>query len=253
MWRILIALLWTAPALLSTIFITTIYLHRGLTHGSLVVSRVLEPWLRLWIWVMTGIVPREWVAVHRKHHAHTDEPGDPHSPLDHGVWGVTFRNVKYYSQEAKDPETIATYAKDIKRDRLDYLFNHNLLGMATGLVLWCLIFGPVAGAIAYVTHGVTYVLLSGAINGLGHGPGYGYQNWRNTARNLRWLAWLTGGEGLHNNHHGAPRSPKLSHAAGEQDPAWPVIHWLASLHLITVHGKIVEHPAPRGVIMDRVV
>jgi stearoyl-CoA desaturase (delta-9 desaturase) len=110
------------------------------------------------------------------------------------------------------------------------LFNHGAIGPLAGFTLLCLVLGFWWGLFAAVVHAFTYVfVLSSSINGLCHQVGY--KNFDNTATNLRFLALLTGGEGLHNNHHGFPRSPKFSFKTSEIDPAWPVIRMLVLLRL----------------------
>jgi stearoyl-CoA desaturase (delta-9 desaturase) len=222
------------------VFSTTIYLHRTATHRALVLHPVVEWMFRFALWVTTGIVTREWVAVHRKHHAFTDEEGDPHSPYLAGFWSVQLGNVFHYTREAKNKDVVEKYARDIKEDRWDrLLFNHAMVGIVGGTIMLCAVLGIGWGLLAATIHGVMYVfVLSSSINGLCHHTGY--KNFDNTATNLRFLALLTGGEGLHNNHHGFPRSPKFSLRASEFDPAWPVIKLLTLLKLARPYRTIDE-------------
>lgn len=225
------------------VYSTTIYLHRTATHRALVLHPAVEWIFRFNIWITTGIVPREWVAVHRKHHAFTDEEGDPHSPQLVGFWKVQFGNVFYYVRELKDKSIVAKYARDIGEDLWDKLvFNHNNIGLLTGIVILCLTLGLWWGLLAAGIHAFMYVfVLSSSINGLCHHVGY--KNFANTATNIRLIAWLTGGEGLHNNHHGFPRSPKFSFSHGpkrEIDPAWPVIKLLTILKLAKPYKTIEQ-------------
>ena len=126
----------------AAIFATTIYLHRGLTHRALSVHPALAYPSRVLIWLTTGMRPREWVAVHRKHHAATDTAEDPHSPKVLGFWRVQLGNVGLYKRAASDRELVRKYARDIPRDELDrYAFDHALLGLAIGIsilvtVMW---------------------------------------------------------------------------------------------------------------------
>ncbi|HEX4824752.1 MAG TPA: fatty acid desaturase [Candidatus Polarisedimenticolaceae bacterium] len=217
------------------VFSTTIYLHRGITHRAVIFNPVIAWLFRLAVWLTTGIIPREWVAVHRKHHAHTEEDGDPHSPKLLGFWKVQLGNVYYYIKEARNPETVSTFAKDLqKSDFWDKIaFNNGLLGMAVGTGLLCLTLGFWWGIFAATFAGFSYVfVLSSSINGLCHA--FGYKNFDNTAGNFRSVALLTGGEGLHNNHHGHPRMAKFSVKASEIDPAWPVIRSLELMGLAKV-------------------
>jgi stearoyl-CoA desaturase (Delta-9 desaturase) len=231
----LIALAVSLVVLQVMVFSTTIYLHRSATHRALTLHPVAAFGFRLAVWLTTGIVPREWVAVHRKHHAHTDEDGDPHSPLLVGFWKVQLGNVFYYIKETKNPETVATYAKDmVKSDFFDKIaFNYGGAGIIVGTALLCLTLGFWWGLFATAFAGFMYVfVLSSSINGLCHY--FGYKNFDNTAGNFRTVALLTGGEGLHNNHHGRPRAAKFSVRKSEIDPAWPIIRTLELLRLAKV-------------------
>ena len=212
-------------------FSTTIYLHRSATHRALTLHPAVVWLFRFALWITTGVSTKEWVAVHRKHHAFTDEDGDPHSPRLKGFWPVQLGNVFYYAREARNPKTVETYARDIKADRWDQLlFDHGLVGPAAGIVVLCAVIGVGWGLLAAGLHAAIYVFfLSSSINGLCHSRGY--RTFDNTATNIRWLALLTGGEGFHNNHHGFPRSPKFSVRPGEIDPSWPIIRLLTRLKL----------------------
>jgi stearoyl-CoA desaturase (delta-9 desaturase) len=224
----------------AAVFSTTIYLHRTVAHRALVLHPVAAWGFRCILWLTTGLVAKEWVAVHRKHHAFTDEEGDPHSPYLEGFWAVQLGNIYYYVKEARDATVVQKYAKDMKDDAWDrYIFNHGSLGLLTGTSLLCLGLGFWWGVLAAGIHAVTYVfVLSSSINGLCHQVGY--KNFENTATNIRLLALITGGEGLHNNHHGFPRSPKFSFRVSEIDPAWPIIKLLKALHLAQPSKTINE-------------
>ncbi len=213
------------------IFSTTIYLHRTATHRGLVLHPAVALSFRLPLWLTTGISTKEWVAVHRKHHAFTDEEGDPHSPHLKGFWRVQLGNVFYYIREARNAEVVRKYAPDIRDDFWDrWFFNYGTVGPLVGTAILCAVIGLWCGLLAAGIHAVTYVfILSSSINGLCHHTGY--KNFGNTATNLRLLALITGGEGLHNNHHGFPRSPKFSVRRGEIDPAWPIVKLLTVLNL----------------------
>ena len=238
----LIALLVSSIVTQITVFATTIYLHRAMTHRSIVLNPVVAWMFRMSLWLTTGLMVREWVAVHRKHHAFTDEEGDPHSPHLEGFWSVQLGNVFHYVSELKTtPDLVQKYAKDLKPDAWDrVLFDRGLLGLAIGIALLCLTLGIGWGLFAAGFHAFMYVfVLSASINGLCHYKGY--RNFENTATNIRFVAWLTGGEGLHNNHHGYPRSPKFSFRRGEFDPAWPVIRLLTALRLARPYKTIDQH------------
>jgi stearoyl-CoA desaturase (delta-9 desaturase) len=225
------------------VFSTTIFLHRSATHRALLLHPAVAWMFRFALWLTTGIATKEWVAVHRKHHAFTDEEGDPHSPAIMGFWSVQLGNVFHYVREAKNPDVVARYARDIQDDVWDrWLFNYGTLGLVVGVAALCAVLGVWWGLLAAAIHAVVYVfVLSSSINGLCHAVGY--KNFDNTATNLRVLALLTGGEGLHNNHHGYPRSPKFSFRASEIDPAWPLIKLLIALNLAKPYKTIEEAAA----------
>ena len=185
------------------------------------------------VWLSTGISPRQWAAVHRKHHAFTDVEGDPHSPVLLGWRTVQFRNVSLYRQALRDPGIVDRYARDLPPDRWDrVLFDHSFVGLGTGVVMLVLVLGPVRGVLAAAVHANFYLAGNAGVNALGHR--FGRRPYANLATNLQWLAFLTMGEGLHNNHHAAPSSPRLSHRRGEIDPGWWVIRTLASMRLATL-------------------
>jgi len=221
----------------TAILATSVYLHRALAHRSLAVHPAADLLFRIVLWLTTGQDRREWVAVHRKHHAFTDREGDPHSPQLRGFWHVQFLNAHYYMREARNPETIRRFAADIPEDRLDRaVFSWGWAGVGLGTTLLCLILGLWPGLIAAAAHAVLYVfVIAPLINGLGHWRGA--QNFSNTAYNSMVLAWLTGGESLHNNHHAHPRSPKFSIRRVEFDPSWVVIQALAAVRLVVVNRK----------------
>jgi stearoyl-CoA desaturase (Delta-9 desaturase) len=222
------------------VFSTTIFLHRTATHRALVLNPAVAWMFRFCLWVTTGLSTKQWVAVHRKHHAFTDQEGDPHSPALMGFWSVQLGNVFHYVKEAKNKQVIERYARDIEEDWWDRaFFNYGAAGPLAGTIGLCAVLGIGWGLLAAAVHAVTYVfVLSSSINGLCHHVGY--RNFDNTATNLRVLALLTGGEGLHNNHHGYPRSPKFSFKASEIDPAWPIIKLLIALRLAKPYKTIEE-------------
>jgi stearoyl-CoA desaturase (delta-9 desaturase) len=230
---------------------TTVYLHRSAAHRALTLRRPIKLGFRTIVWITTGIRPRQWVAVHRKHHAFTDEEGDPHSPVLLGWVRVQFANVSLYRKEAKNPDTVARYAKDMPPTRLDrWFFDRALVGLGVGVALLVLVFGWWIGLLAAFVHANLYLATSSAVNAIGHH--FGRRPYNNGAGNLQWLAWLTAGEGLHNNHHAVPSSARLSHRRWEFDPGWWVItilRWfgLAKVRLsqAVVAAKAAARPVRR--------
>ena len=219
--------------------ITTIYLHRVLSHKSIRLHPAVTMFMRFGTWMLTSISPREWVAVHRKHHNFSDVDGDPHSPHIEGYWQIMIGNVYYYRREANNDNTLEKYAADLPFDRLDRIFlRRGTLGFSLTGVILVLMMGIGPGLVALATLAVVYLLLNAAINGAGHT--FGYKSFENDATNLKFLALITFGEGLHNNHHARPASAKLSAFRGEFDPAWPVIRLLEKLRLAEVLSKVDE-------------
>src|SRR4029453_4365216 len=169
-------------------FSTTISLHRCSTHRALTLHPTIAWLFRFALWITTGLSTKEWVAVHRKHHAFTDEDGDPHSPALKGCWPVQLGNVFFYVRETRNPETIEKYARDIKVDRWDrWVFNRGLLGPAAGPFALCALIGVGLGMLRAGLHPWAFVFfLASSINGLCHS--HGYRTFDNTATNIRWLA-----------------------------------------------------------------
>jgi stearoyl-CoA desaturase (Delta-9 desaturase) len=227
-----------------TVIATSVYLHRGVAHRSLRLHPALDVSFRAILWLSTGMRCREWVAVHRKHHAFTDREGDPHSPYLLGFWKVQLWNVYYYAREARNPEVVKKFAPELVDDKWErYVFGWGWTGLAAGTGLVTLAIGFWPALAAMLLHGLLYVfVLSPSINGLGHWRGK--QNFENTAYNSRLLAWFTGGESLHNNHHAHPKSPKFSVRRSEFDPSWPVIKLCTALrlmHLTGARAKLASH------------
>ena len=219
---------------------TTVYLHRALSHRAVALARPVEITMRALIWLLTGIEPRQWAAVHRKQHKFADDEGDPHSPYVHGFWQIQLLNYFYYRREAANPETVARFTRDMVDDGWDRLFLRTSLGLLLFAAILVMVFGPLLGALAFVAHVLSYVFLNSSINGAAHW--IGYQRFPNSARNMWFLALLTSGEGLHNNHHEFPGSSRFAQRWWEIDPGWYTIAILRSLRL--------AQPAPSVAIGD---
>jgi stearoyl-CoA desaturase (delta-9 desaturase) len=201
--------------LMIAVHLTTIYLHRSVTHGAVRFAPWLESSMHWGQTLLTGIDPKQWSAVHLYHHLFPDrtgEPGDPHSPYLEGVWHIVFFNVYYYAKAARDPRV---WAHPFVQERLARIRKRGIdrIGLWGPLGAWILgivVFGWTAGLIMGLVYMVPYLLLNGAINGLAHY--WGYKNFPSASgTNLRLLALFTGGEGLHNNHHGRFTSPFFAH------------------------------------------
>jgi stearoyl-CoA desaturase (delta-9 desaturase) len=230
------------------LFLTTIFLHRTLAHRAISMSPGLRFTCRVMTWMMTGIKPREWVAVHRRHHAFTDVEGDPHSPLLEGFATVQIGNVVLYRRAARDETSVARYARDLPADRWDkWLFDRGYLGLGLRVGILLLVFWGnwELAAIASFTHVVSYLLLNSAVNAVGHR--FGRRPFAGLAANTQWLAWLTAGEGLHSNHHAAPTSARLAFGRREIDPGWWPIALARKLRWVSV-----RHEEPRVAARARV-
>ena len=206
-----------------------------MTTRTLTLSPTLTGIFRAVIWLLTGIRPRQWAAVHRKHHAFTDEAQDPHSPLRLGWVRVQLTNVALYRRVARDPDQVQKYARDLPQTTLDrLLLDHAIIGLGITTATLMVILGPWYGLLAAVFHFVLYLSLSAAVNAIAHT--FGKRPDGNSATNLQWLALLTSGEGLHNNHHAAPTSARFSLDPGQIDPGWWTIRaarkvgWAAVRH-----------------------
>jgi len=223
--------------------LTTLYLHRALAHRALALAPPVAFVCRALTWIVTGIRPRQWVAVHRKHHAHTDVPGDPHSPILDGFATVQLGNVALYRRAARDPAVVARYGRDLPADRWDRaLFDHAVVGLAIGIGILVAVLGVAGGLLAAAVHTVSYLLMSGAINAVGHA--FGSRPHPNTSTNNQWLAWLSFGEGLHNNHPFAPTPAKLAPRRGEIDRAWPIVRFLVGRGWATARHEETRRKQP---------
>ncbi len=235
-WSIVAAIVIGLALAQLSFFLTTIYLHRALAHRALKLSPGVVVVCRALIWVGTGTRPRQWVAVHRKHHAFADRQGDPHSPFVFGFAVVQFGNAALYRRVARDSTAVARYAREIAPDRWDHwLFDRALLGLAIGVSVLILALGWELGLIAAGVYAGTYLLGGGTVNAVGHW--WGKRPHDNLATNNQWLAWLVAGEGLHNNHHAAITSPRLSFAKGEFDPGWWMVRLLVALRLAALRSR----------------
>jgi stearoyl-CoA desaturase (delta-9 desaturase) len=231
--KVLAALIFAFLVTQLSILLTTVYLHRSLSHKAVKFAPWVEIVLRALLWLTTGIQRREWVGVHRIHHAHTDVQGDPHSPVVESYWKIQLFNLLYYRRAAKNREAIERYTKDLPADRWDrYLFSHSYLGLGLGIALLVAIFGVELALVIAVVHLVLYLTLSAAVNAIGHR--FGKKPFQNLATNNQWLAFLTFGEGLHNNHHEMPTAANLAFVRPQIDLGWYVIRFLELAHVAKV-------------------
>lgn len=228
-----------------TIVGVTIFLHRGQTHRALDLHPALNHFFRLWLWLTTGMATREWVAIHRKHHARCETADDPHSPRVLGLNRVLWGGVFLYVRESRNAETIERYGHGTPDDWLErnLYSRYVLLGLTLMGVADVVLFGIVPGVLILLTQIVWIPFwAAGVINGVGHVAGYRNASTPDASTNIVPWGILIGGEELHNNHHNHPTSARLSSRWYEFDLGWLYIRVLALLGL--VHIKRVA-PVPR--------
>jgi stearoyl-CoA desaturase (Delta-9 desaturase) len=229
-------LIYTLVATHITIACVTLYLHRGQAHKSVVFHPAIEHFMRFWLWLTTGMVTRQWVAIHRKHHRYSDREGDPHSPYVYGIWQVLFKGAWLYHEASKDTDMVSTYGRGTPADWVErnIYTPYSRLGIGLVLVFNTLIFGwwgPVIWGIQMLW---IPFWAAGVINGLGHWCGYRNGETRDLSRNISPWGIVIGGEELHNNHHLDPASARLSRNWWEFDIGWMYIRILSTLRLATV-------------------
>ncbi len=226
----------------------TLYLHRDQAHRSLDLHPALRHFFRFWIWCTSGMLTREWVAVHRKHHAFCETDGDPHSPKIFGLKKVLLEGAELYQEEARNPDTLAKFGRGTPDDWLEknlYLrFPHG--GIVLMVLTDLLLFGVPGIIIIAAQMAAMPVFAAGVINGLGHHSGYRNFECDDAATNLVPWGFLIGGEELHNNHHAFPTSAKFSVRRWEFDIGWLYICLFRSVGLARVR-KV----APRPVLQER--
>jgi stearoyl-CoA desaturase (delta-9 desaturase) len=222
---------------IQTMFLgVTLYLHRDQSHGGLILHPALRHVFRFWLWFSSGAVTREWVAVHRKHHACADQPGDPHSPVVFGLKRVLFEGFELYRAASSDAKTIRNYGRGTPDDWLErHLYGRYAFAGIVLFVIGHLVLFGVPGIIMVAVHlSAQPFFAGGVINGLGHAVGYRSFEMPSTATNLVPWALLLGGEELHNNHHAFPRSARFAAQRWEVDIGWLWIRLFRALGLARV-------------------
>jgi stearoyl-CoA desaturase (delta-9 desaturase) len=178
--------------------------------------------MRFWLWLTTGMVTKQWVAIHRKHHQSTEKEGDPHSPHVFGIWTVLFKGAGLYHIASKDSAMVATYGQGTPNDWIEsnIYTKHSRLGILLMLLINLYLFG----IIGLLIWGIQMIWIpfwaAGVVNGIGHWWGYRNTETRDKSRNFSMWGIVIGGEELHNNHHDKPASPKLSQKWFEFDIGW---------------------------------
>ena len=219
-----------------TIFSVTLYLHRSQAHRGVDFHPLVSHFFRFWTWLTTSMITREWVAIHRKHHAKVETEDDPHSPQVKGIGTVFWRGVELYREARGMREDIAQYGKGAPDDWIErHLYTpHANLGPVALLAINALLFGLPGVALWAIQMAWIPFWAAGVVNGLGHWWGYRNFESADTSTNLTpWAVWI-GGEELHNNHHAFPSSARFSMRRWEFDIGWQAIRLMQALGLAKV-------------------
>ena len=226
-----------------TIVSVTVFLHRHQAHRALELHALPSHFFRFWLWLTTGMVTKEWAAIHRKHHAKCETAEDPHSPQTRGLRKVLWEGAELYRAEAKNAETLQRFGHGTPDDWLERnVYRHSVVGVAIMLVIDLVAFGPLGLTIWAVQMAWIPFWAAGVVNGVGHFWGYRNYDCDDASRNLLPWGLLIGGEELHNNHHSFATSAKLSAKWYEFDVGWMYIRMLELLGLAKVKKTI---PRPR--------
>lgn len=221
-----------------TVVGVTLYLHRSLTHKSVTLHPLVSHFFRFWLWLTTGMISKQWAAVHRKHHQAVDTPDDPHSPHYYGIWKVLFNGVSLY-REAGSKLSVMKLSRDIKDDWIEK--NVYTPYNFTGLFVLGLIYVALFGWIGLLMTAIHFLWIpfwaAGVVNGIGHYNGYRNFNTNDQSKNIIPFGILLGGEELHNNHHQDPMSPKFSVKWFEFDVCWLYIKILKALKLADIRNS----------------
>lgn len=218
-----------------TIIAVTLYLHRSQSHRSVQFHPAIAHFFRFWLWLTTGMVTREWVAIHRQHHQAPDQALDPHSPQVYGIWRVLFGGALLYAK-AKSNHEILKLGIGTPNDWIErrVYSSYPVGGITCLLLINCLLFGWWGALLWLIQMAWIPFWAAGVINGLAHWVGYRNYAVSDASRNLVPWGILVGGEELHNNHHANGASAKLSARPWEFDIGWMYIRILATLHLAQV-------------------
>ncbi len=219
-----------------TIVAVTLYLHRHQAHRALELHPVVSHFFRFWLWLTTGMVTKEWAAIHRKHHAKVETPDDPHSPRQFGIRKVMWQGAELYREAAKNGETMEKYGHGTPDDWLErnLYTRHSGKGIVLMFVINLVLFGPLGITIWAVQMAWIPIFAAGVINGIGHY--WGYRNYEVVDTSTNIVPWgiLIGGEELHNNHHTFGSSAKFSSKWWEFDIGWLYINLMQAVGLARV-------------------
>lgn len=227
-----------------TVTAVTLYLHRDATHRGLDLHPAVQHFFRFWLWLTTAMQTKEWVAIHRKHHAKCETDEDPHSPQMLGLRKVVLEGAELYRAEAKNAETLEKYGRGTPDDWLERnIYNRfQILGVSIMLVIDVLLFGALGLTVWAIQMINIPFLAAGVINGIGHYWGYRNFECKDAATNVMPWGIVMGGEELHNNHHAYPSSAKFALRRGEFDIGWFYISLLSVFDLAKVR-RIAPEPS----------
>ena len=236
--------LWTALSCHVTLLAVTVYLHRSQAHRAVDLHPALAHVFRAWLWLTTGMNTKEWVSVHRKHHARCEGPEDPHSPQVYGIRKVLLEGAELYREAAADESILDKFGHGTPDDRLENRLYGRFptLGVALLAIVEFALFGLAGIAVFAVQMLCIPVLAAGVINGLGHFWGYRNFETDDAATNLTPFAAIVCGEELHNNHHAYPSSARFSLRRWEFDMGWMYIRLFSVLGLARVR-RVAPRPA----------
>ena len=236
----MIEILYTLIVTHITILCVTLYLHRSQAHRSVQFHPQIEHFMRFWLWLTTGMITREWVAVHRKHHRFSDAEGDPHSPHVFGIQRVVTQGAVLYSQAAQDAEMVNSYGAGTPDDWIErnLYSRYSQAGIALMLAIDLFLFG-FWGILVWAVQMIWIPFwAAGVINGVGHWWGYRNGETKDKSKNICGYGIVIGGEELHNNHHLDPASAKFSLKPGEFDIGWWWIKLLERRGLARVRASV---------------
>lgn len=240
-----------------TIVSVTVFLHRSQAHRGLDLHPAVMHFFRFWLWLTTGMVTKEWVAIHRKHHAKCEREGDPHSPVVFGLGTVFFRGAELYRLEATNEETLKRFGHGTPDDWLErnVYSRRSLLGIMIMLVIDIALFGMAGLAVWAVQMGWIPFWAAGVVNGVGHAIGYRNFASPDTSTNVFPIGIIIGGEELHNNHHAYGTSAKFSSKWYEFDLGWcyiSVLRFFKLAHVKKVAPKLRLEPESKLVSPDSI-
>lgn len=238
-----------------TIISVTLFLHRSQAHRGLDLHPAVMHFFRFWLWLTTGMITKEWVAIHRKHHARCEREGDPHSPVVFGLGMVFFRGAELYREEAQNEETLKRFGHGTPDDWMErnVYSRHNFVGILIMLGIDLALFGLVGLAVWAVQMAWIPFWAAGVVNGVGHA--IGYRNFASPDTSTNVFPWgiIIGGEELHNNHHAYGTSAKFSSKWYEFDLGWvyiSVLRFFKLAHVKKTAPKLRLEPASKVTSAD---